>query len=197
MYTWLTDWWTSKFLIEIAFFYHLQLRYDMTYSFKINPTRIEINYTWLKNQPKPKIKLNLSLQTHKKWRETLVAFVFRVSHHTMIRYQKWRRQEIWQRSWGPNDQSFVTQRNNSILEPWSKISQYHFSFLLRSIHRNHIEGKVKLKLYMPQSLSNKLNKQIFNFSAQLWEFAQLNWSMATRYPIHHTSKQRSRTWTQR
>ena len=33
----------------------------MAYLFKINPTRIELNPTQLKNQPNPKIKPNLSL----------------------------------------------------------------------------------------------------------------------------------------
>jgi hypothetical protein len=45
----------------VSFIFHLQLGYDMTYLFKINPTQIEINPTQLKNQPNPKIKLNFSL----------------------------------------------------------------------------------------------------------------------------------------
>jgi hypothetical protein len=56
---------SSIFNGDGIFYFHLQLGYDMTYSFKINPTQ-KITPTQIKINPtqieiKPKIKPNLSL----------------------------------------------------------------------------------------------------------------------------------------
>ena len=52
----------------------------MTYLFKINLTRIKINPTRIKNQPSPKIKLNLSSPSNRSLLSPLVTTLYRKQH---------------------------------------------------------------------------------------------------------------------
>ena len=55
---WLMELWREIFLIEVTLFFHLQLEYDMKYSFKINSTRIEIKLIFINCELKSTLKLN-------------------------------------------------------------------------------------------------------------------------------------------